>query len=231
MELIYNHRIGKLRDASIRLAKIADDSKDDETRVEFEIYSWAVFWAMHKLRESSMCIQPTDEAIEAKAKEMCEADPTNREATKCGAGGYYDWTTYKMRAEELLFRESEVQGQEVDTQFHRHLVDIKSYKRIERPVSVDGEESAADNTPRITMVDGVVDIVNNAVDHPKHYLSHPSGIKCIEIVRHENFNIGNAMKYIWRRNDKGNPEQDLKKAMWYLQDEINRLQKQQKEKL
>ena len=66
---------------------------------------------------------------------------------------------------------------------------------------------------------------SDPVDHPKHYLTHPSGIECIEIVRHENFNIGNAMKYIWRRNDKGNPEQDLKKAMWYLQDEINRLQK------
>jgi len=139
MELIYNHRIGKLRDASIRLAKIADDSKDDETRVEFEIYSWAVFWAMHKLRESSMCIQPTDEAIEAKAKEMCEADPTNREATKCGAGGYYDWTTYKMRANELLFRESEKQGQEVDSEFHRFHAAVKARPRKESPVSVEGE--------------------------------------------------------------------------------------------
>ena len=128
MELIYNHRISKVREAGNKLRKIADDSKDDETRVEFEIYSWAVFWAMHKLRESSMCIQPTDEAIEAKAKEMCDARN----------GKYGDWTTYKMRANELLFRESEKQGQEVDTEFHRFHVAVKARKRIESPVSVEG---------------------------------------------------------------------------------------------
>ena len=129
MELIYNHRISKVREAGNKLRKIADDSKDDETRVEFEIYSWAVFWAMHKLRESSMCIQPTDEAIEAKAKEMCDARN----------GKYGDWTTYKMRANELLFRESEKQGQEVDSEFHRFHAAVKARPRKESPVSVEGE--------------------------------------------------------------------------------------------
>lgn len=66
---------------------------------------------------------------------------------------------------------------------------------------------------------------NDPVNHPKHYTSHPSGVECIDIVRHEPFNIGNAMKYIWRRNDKGTPVQDLQKAIWYLQDEIKRIQK------
>ena len=36
------------------------------------------------------------------------------------------------------------------------------------------------------------------VNHPKHYNSHPSGVECIDIVRHYDFNIGNVIKYVWR---------------------------------
>lgn len=56
---------------------------------------------------------------------------------------------------------------------------------------------------------------------PTHYKSHPSGIECIEITRHMNFNLGNAIKYIWRHAEKGSV-QDLRKAIWYLEDEIKR---------
>lgn len=62
--------------------------------------------------------------------------------------------------------------------------------------------------------------------NPAHYRSHPSGIECIEITRHMNFNVGNAMKYIWRYMDKGDPVENLKKAQWYLDDEIRRLEGQ-----
>jgi len=64
------------------------------------------------------------------------------------------------------------------------------------------------------------------VDHPKHYNDHPSGIECIEIVEHENFCIGNAMKYLWRADHKGNALEDLKKAAWYVQREIDRRERQ-----
>lgn len=60
--------------------------------------------------------------------------------------------------------------------------------------------------------------------NPSHYRKHPSGIECIEITRHLNFNIGNAIKYIWRHADKGDPIENLKKAQWYIDDEIRRLQ-------
>ncbi|AKI27829.1 DUF3310 domain-containing protein [Moraxella catarrhalis] len=68
---------------------------------------------------------------------------------------------------------------------------------------------------------------NDAVNHPKHYISDPSGIECIQITRHRNFNIGNAIKYLWRAGLKdGNSDiQDLQKAVWYIQDEIERLEK------
>ena len=66
-----------------------------------------------------------------------------------------------------------------------------------------------------------------AVNHPEHYNKHPSGIECIDIVRHHNFNIGSAIKYLWRCGLKeNNPEiQELKKAVWYIQDEIKNLEK------
>ena len=60
--------------------------------------------------------------------------------------------------------------------------------------------------------------------NPSHYRRHPSGIECIEVTRHLNFNVGNAIKYIWRYQDKGDPVENLKKAQWYLDDEIRRLQ-------
>jgi hypothetical protein len=60
--------------------------------------------------------------------------------------------------------------------------------------------------------------------NPAHYRKHPSGIECIEVTRHMNFNTGNAVKYIWRYMDKGDPIENLKKAQWYIDDEIRRLQ-------
>lgn len=66
--------------------------------------------------------------------------------------------------------------------------------------------------------------MSEQVDHPIHYNSSKSGIEVIDIVRHENFNVGNSIKYILRHQDKGNPIQDLKKAIWYLEDEIKRLE-------
>lgn len=62
----------------------------------------------------------------------------------------------------------------------------------------------------------------STVNHPPHYNNHPSGIECIAIVEHMNFCLGNAIKYIWRASMKGGIE-DLEKAKWYIQREIDRL--------
>ena len=69
------------------------------------------------------------------------------------------------------------------------------------------------------------------VNHPKHYTSDPSGIECIDITRHRNFNVGNAIKYLWRAGLKIDADkssinkqiEDLEKAVWYIVDEIHRL--------
>lgn len=83
-----------------------------------------------------------------------------------------------------------------------------------------------------SIITASIDVYNpsvkqDSVDHPKHYTSDPSGIECIEITRHRNFNVGNAMKYLWRNGLKDSDAQieDLQKAIWYIQDEIKRLNK------
>jgi len=64
------------------------------------------------------------------------------------------------------------------------------------------------------------------VNHPKHYNSHPSGVECIDIVRWHNFNVGNVIKYLWRQGLKDGESNldDLRKARFYLNDEIKRIE-------
>lgn len=69
---------------------------------------------------------------------------------------------------------------------------------------------------------GARDVVN----HPAHYNSHPAGIECIAVTEHMNFNLGNAVKYLWRAGLKSaDPITDLEKARWYIEREIARLKK------
>ena len=59
-------------------------------------------------------------------------------------------------------------------------------------------------------------------NHPTRYNAHPSGVECIDIVEHMPFNVGSAVKYLWRLGLKENSTdiQDLKKALWYVEREI-----------
>jgi hypothetical protein len=61
------------------------------------------------------------------------------------------------------------------------------------------------------------------VEHPPHYTAHPSGVECITITEAFNFNVGNAVKYLWRAGLKGDALVDLEKARWYIEREIGRL--------
>lgn len=69
------------------------------------------------------------------------------------------------------------------------------------------------------------------VNHPKHYTSHPSGVECITITRHYCFDIGNAIKYLWRaglkkdiaQQDIDKEIEDLEKSIWYIKDRIKYL--------
>lgn len=63
------------------------------------------------------------------------------------------------------------------------------------------------------------------VNHPSHYNSHPSGIECIVIIESMPFNVGSAIKYLWRAGlkDDAPTKQDFEKAIWYIKREIERL--------
>lgn len=66
--------------------------------------------------------------------------------------------------------------------------------------------------------------MTDLINHPPHYTSHPSGVECIQITEHMNFNLGNAIKYIWRAGLKSEATLvDLEKARWYVDREISRL--------
>ena len=64
--------------------------------------------------------------------------------------------------------------------------------------------------------------MTDEVNHPSHYTAHPSGVECIQITEHMGFNLGNAIKYVWRADLKDTAVQDLQKAAWYIEREIDK---------
>ena len=75
---------------------------------------------------------------------------------------------------------------------------------------------------RVTTIGGKRDVV----DHPDHYTWHPAGVEAVTICEEFNYNLGNAIAYIWRSGGttkKGDVETDLQKAIWYIQRELERI--------
>ncbi|MEO2046460.1 MAG: DUF3310 domain-containing protein [Pirellulales bacterium] len=62
------------------------------------------------------------------------------------------------------------------------------------------------------------------VNHPPHYSQ--GGIECIDVIEayELGYHLGNATKYILRAGRKDDVVQDLRKAVWYLNREIGRLE-------
>lgn len=68
--------------------------------------------------------------------------------------------------------------------------------------------------------------MSDNVNQPTHYTSHPSGIEAIQITEHMGFNLGSALKYIWRCDLKLDAIEDLRKAEFYIRREIARREAQ-----
>lgn len=66
--------------------------------------------------------------------------------------------------------------------------------------------------------------MNKNVEHPDHYNWLP-GVECLSVVQWFNFNVGNAIKYLWRygRKDPEKAIEDLEKARMYIDLEIDRI--------
>lgn len=83
----------------------------------------------------------------------------------------------------------------------------------------------ADECPHCRTIEGMIDAsqkLHDAVNSPKHYTGHTSGVECIQVTEHMGFCLGNAVKYIWRADLKNDAVEDLRKAVWYLEREIKR---------
>lgn len=104
-----------------------------------------------------------------------------------------------------------------------------AYTVSDEPLSFQEEVSFFDklrgNTAAVEKaVSDVLEVEHDPVNKPKHYTTHPSGVECIELSEKLSFNLGNAFKYVFRRDDKENTLQDVSKAEWYLKREIGRLE-------
>ena len=66
------------------------------------------------------------------------------------------------------------------------------------------------------------------INHPSHY--NMGEYEAIDVIEdwNLNFNLGNTVKYISRAGHKDNIVQDLKKALWYIEREIQRLENREK---
>lgn len=68
---------------------------------------------------------------------------------------------------------------------------------------------------------------HDPVNHPSHYVGQVPGVECIDVTEWFPFNRGNAIKYLWRAGSKDPAAEleDLRKARWYVDREIDRLER------
>ena len=66
------------------------------------------------------------------------------------------------------------------------------------------------------------------VNHPQHYGGENNPYEAIKVIDawglDNDFYLGNAVKYLSRAGKKDNTVQDLKKAIWYIEKKIEKLQ-------
>lgn len=69
------------------------------------------------------------------------------------------------------------------------------------------------------------EVMKENINHPEHYGGEENPYEAIKVIEAWglNFNLGNVAKYVSRAGKKGDALQDLKKAKWYLEREINNL--------
>ena len=81
----------------------------------------------------------------------------------------------------------------------------------------------------VYVVDSSANTESEMVNHPPHYNGHPKGIEAIDVIEDNPFmNLGNAMKYLWRVSwgSKGHDDEDMAKAIWYVERERSRRAKE-----
>jgi hypothetical protein len=108
-----------------------------------------------------------------------------------------------------------------DTPFFDTPLSTPIREKISTPAKA-GSLVKTDDAPRIVLEHFGVDIdkAHDPVNHPEHY--KVGGIETIDFIEAKSlsYNLGNVVKYLTRADHKGNKLQDLQKAQWYLNREI-----------
>lgn len=123
-------------------------------------------------------------------------------------------------------------GGELETFLLKNNTSVPKLLEMEKTIAETKQEEFAKNA--FSAYDTNEPQPDERVNHPKHY-QHPSGVECITVARHHDFNIGNALKYLFRaglKQEQGltpleKQIEDLKKAAFYIQDEIKFLKSKQ----
>lgn len=108
-------------------------------------------------------------------------------------------------------------GDYYDNYDYSRFGNIENFKKFWRPYEAPNDKAHDDK-----------------VNHPSYYtwLKDLCGIEVVDITRHMDFNLGNSIKYILRSGhkkeegytNKQKTIEDLKKAIWYINDEIKMLE-------
>lgn len=143
------------------------------------------------------------------ADEPCDPGPTLAERYTVGQLGTL-WGVFDQQS--MMF--ARFSGKEVAEDAIRYIDEVYdelAWWRIEN-----SDMPEADTQSPVAQPDPI---------NPQHYRDHPSGIECIQVAEHMSYCLGNAIKYLWRAGKKGDAVEDLKKAAWYVNREIERLAK------
>lgn len=100
-------------------------------------------------------------------------------------------------------------------------VKVNPYPFATDSATKDSETRLNQDLAGIAEIKIVVEDDDDSVFSPQHY--NQGGIECIEALQacmseseYIGFLKGNAIKYLWRMNDKATPQENLKKARWYI---------------
>lgn len=139
--------------------------------------------------------------------------PAERQLRKAAMHGVL-YSGIPVKEEGLLHWAERIRNQIAETAARKEQLSKEGIETVRWPGNAGCQQS---NIPKED---------TDPVNHPAHYNWHPSGVECIDIAEHFNFNRGNAIKYIWRSDEKGSTLEQLRKARWYLDREIERLEKE-----
>lgn len=104
------------------------------------------------------------------------------------------------------------------------------YKRVKKEIMDRSARRGRDDGKEedVSTLDSHMSKVYERVEHPVHYNQHPSGVECITVIECMTFNVGTAMKHLWRAGLKPGAStlDDLQKAARYIQFEIEKIERE-----